>query len=616
MTVEEMLQQWPMWYVLVIIAGAVVAYALDRFSIELVSGAVLVALIVPFTLFPYRDPQTDALLLDPMELLSGFASPALFAILGLLIVGQGMYQSGALEYPTRLLITAYERYKGLAVVMIFAFIMVVSAFLNNTPVVVMFVPIIAAIAAQGGMPSSRLMMPLSFLSILGGMCTTIGSSTNLLAVEAFELAGGERLDFFSLMPLGLVLLAVGAGYMALASRFILPAREGPNDLGEKDGRQFVAQIVINRGNPLIGVSPKAGRFDELPDITVRMIQRRDEVILPPFDDVKLRLGDKLIVAGTRDSLTNLLKRRPEILDSFMSEVETLEGASGELTMVEAVVAPGSRIIGRSINQIRFRFQTNCVIVGLQRRSRMIRTEIASIRLEAGDVLLILGDRSDVRALRGDRDIIMLERSMQEIQDPAHARYAAAIFLGVVGTASTGILPISVAAILGATLMVAAGCLNVRQASRAVDRRVYLLVGVALAMGFALETTGGASFIASFITPLAKHGGPVTLIAVMFGITAVLTNLLSNNATAVLIVPIGVSAAQASGIDPAVLVLTIIYAANCSFATPVAYQTNLLVMGPGHYRFGDFIRVGVPLTILLWITYVLVAPNYFRAVGLL
>ncbi|MEM1379742.1 MAG: SLC13 family permease [Pseudomonadota bacterium] len=616
MTLEDFIQQWPMWYTLALIGGAVVLYAIDRYAIESVSAAIMVAMLVPFALFPITDEATGGAILDPGILLSGFANPALFAILALLIVGQGMYQSGALEYPTRLLVSAYDRFKTWAVVLIFAFVMIVSAFLNNTPVVVMFVPIIAAIAAQGGMTTSRLMMPLSFLSILGGMCTTIGSSTNLLAVEAFELAGGPRLDFFALMPLGLVLLAVGATYMAIASRFLIPVRQGPNDAQAKDGRQFVAQITIDRGNPLIGQAAKAGRFEELPDITVRMIQRREEPILPPFDDVNLRLGDKLIVAGTRDALTSILRKRPEILDSFLSEVETVDGASRELSMVEAVVAPGSRIIGRSINQIRFRFQTNCVIVGLQRRSRMIRTEISSIRLDAGDILLILGDLGDVQKLRNDRDIIMLERSMQGLPDPAHARWAGLIFVSVVAAASTGLLPISVAAIVGATAMLATGCLNVRQAGRAVDRRVFLLVGVALGLGTALQRTGGADLIASMITPLAAGGGTTALIAVMFAITAILTNLLSNNATAVLLVPIGYSAAQAAGIDPTVLVLTIIYAANCSFATPVAYQTNLLVMGPGHYRFGDFVRVGVPMTILLWIVYTVVAPIYFRAVGLL
>ncbi|MEM7740143.1 MAG: SLC13 family permease [Pseudomonadota bacterium] len=616
MTVDAILDQWAMWYTLVVITCAIIAYASDRFTLELVSGATLSAILIPFSLIPYVDADTGETMLNAEILLTGFANPALFAILGLLIVGQGMYQSGALEYPTRVLVRAYDKFKAFAVAGIFVFIMVVSAFLNNTPVVVMFVPIIAAIASQGGMPTSRLMMPLSFLSILGGMCTTIGSSTNLLAVEAFENAGGITLDFFALMPLGLVLLTVGCIYMVAAVRYLLPNRSGPEDLSEKDGRQFVAQIGIDRGNPLIGQGATAGLFKDLPDITVRMIQRRDEVILPPFDDVKLRLHDKLIVAATRDALTNLLRKRPEILDSFMSEVETLDGASGELTMVESVVAPGSRIIGRSINQIRFRFQTNCVIVGMQRRSRMIRAELASIRLEAGDVLLILGDRSDVRALRSDRDILMLEQSMQELPDPGQARWAAGIFVGIVAVAATSTLPISVAAVIGAFAMVAAGCLNVRQAARAIDRRVYLLVGVALAMGLALGRTGGADFIASGITPIAENGGITALLATIFILTAVLTNVLSNNATAVLLTPIGVSTANAAGIDPVVVVLTIIYAANCSFATPVAYQTNLLVMGPGHYRFSDFIRVGVPLTILLWVTYTLVAPIYFRAVGLL
>ncbi|MEM1409612.1 MAG: SLC13 family permease, partial [Pseudomonadota bacterium] len=207
---EALIDNWPMWYALAVIIGAIVLYASDRFAVESVSALVLVVLLVPFSLFPLVDEETGSVLLDPSELLTGFANPALFAILGLLIVGQGMYQSGALEYPTRMLVGAYDRYRGFAVVLIFAFIMVVSAFLNNTPVVVMFVPIITAIAAQGGMTTSRLMMPLSFLSILGGMCTTIGSSTNLLAVEAFELANGTQLDFFALMPMGIVLAVTGA----------------------------------------------------------------------------------------------------------------------------------------------------------------------------------------------------------------------------------------------------------------------------------------------------------------------------------------------------------------------------------------------------------------------
>ncbi|MEM6650942.1 MAG: SLC13 family permease, partial [Pseudomonadota bacterium] len=347
------------------------------------SAFVVGFLLVFFTVFPLEGPEGENLL-DAPHLLLGFASPALFAIMGLLIVGQGMYQSGALDYPTQVLVKAHARFRQYAVVAVFVFVMAVSAFLNNTPVVVMFVPIMAAVAAQGGIATSRLMMPLSFMSILGGMLTTIGSSTNLLAVEAYEYSTGDSLSFFALAPLGLVLAAAGSIYLAFATKYFLPDRYGE---GQKtpDGRQFLAQLSLDRGNPLIGEKSVAGLFPSLKDVTVRLVQRREETFLPPFDDLTLRLHDKVVVAATRDALTKLLKTREEILAGFLSEVETLEGGAGELTMVESVVAPGSRIIGRSISQIRFRFQTNCIILGIQRRSRMIRTDLSSIRLEAGDV---------------------------------------------------------------------------------------------------------------------------------------------------------------------------------------------------------------------------------------
>lgn len=605
---------WQMWVTFGIILVAIVAYSSDRFSLEMVSAATIGMLLVFFHLAPLEGPDGGNML-NAEALLRGFASPALFAILGLLIVGQGMYQSGALDWPTRILLVAHARFKWMAVVGVFLFVMVVSAFLNNTPVVVMFVPIMAAVAAQSGIAPSRLMMPLSFMSILGGMLTTIGSSTNLLAIEVFRHATGESMSFFALAPLGLVLAAVGAGYLAVITKWFLPNRFGEAQ-APADGRQFLAQVTLERANPLIGETSKAGQFSSLKNVTVRLIQRKDDILLPPFDDVTLRLHDKVVLAATREALTRLLKTKSEILEDFLAEVET-PGSGGELTMIEAVVAPGSRIIGRSISQIRFRFQTNCVIVGIQRRSRMIRGDITSIRLEAGDVLLILGDISDIRRLRSDRDILMLEQSMTQLPDPDHARYAAGIFMGVVGLAATGLLPIAISAILGATAMIATGCLNIRQAARAVDRRVFLLIGVAIAMGTALETTGGAQYISTLLTPLAERpGGPVLLISVFFLVTAALTNVLSNNATAVLLTPIAVSSAMTAGIDPLVLVMTVIYAANCSFATPVAYQTNLLVMAPGHYRFRDFVQIGLPLIVLLWLVYTFVAPAYFRLTGLM
>lgn len=609
---------WQVWATLVIIGLTILAYSLDRFSLELISAGVVVILLIMFQLFPVEGSEGQSLL-DAREILSGFASPALIAILGLLIIGQAMFQSGALEFPTRYLVQAYSKWKSVTIVAVFFLVLSTSAFLNNTPVVVMFIPIMTAIAAQNKVPASRFMIPLSFVSIFGGMTTVIGSSTNLLAVDAFEQSTGDTIGFFALMPLGLVLAATGTAYLATAGKVLLPDRAGPtiSNKSDRDGKQFIAQIEISRGHPLIGRGSVAGLFPDLPDITVRMVQRREEAILPPYDDdFVFRLHDTVIVAATRPALTNLLKSKPEILAGLMSEVDMREDetGSGELTMVEAIVAPGSRIIGRSIAQIGFRYQTNCVILGIQRRSRMIRAHMNSIRLEAGDVLLILGDIKDIKQLRSDRDILMLEWSMTALPDASNARKAALIFASVVTLTAFGILPIAISAMLGATLMVATGCLNIRQAARAIDRRIVMLIGAALAMGLALEETGGAAMIGQMTVGLAEIGGPVTLISLFFLLTAALTNVLSNNATAVLFTPIAVSAAQQTGIDPMALVLTVIYAANCSFATPVAYQTNLLVMAPGHYKFRDFVVVGVPLILVMWIAFTVIAPFWFRALG--
>ncbi len=607
---------WQMWATMGIIGVTIVFYVLDRFPLELVSAGAIIALLCLFIISPFEDNGVDVLTTE--TLLSGFASPALFSILSLLIIGQGMFQSGALEHPTEYLLRAFDKRPILVIISVFLFIMVVSAFLNNTPVVVMFIPIMAALAQQSKTAVARYMMPLSYLSILGGMTTIIGSSTNMLAAESYRATTGNEIGFFELTPMGLILAGTGILYMATIGRWLMPIRENPNQkfVNEREGKHFIAQIEISRGHPLIGKGPVAGLFVDLPDITVRMVQRREKAILPPFDDFTFKTSDVVIVAATRSALTGLLKSNPDILEGLMAETSIADEEDGsvqrstQLTMVEAIVAPGSRLIGRSIAQISFHAQTDCVILGIERRSRMIRTQMNTIRLEAGDVLLILGDINDIRNLRSDRDILLLEYSMQGLPDPRNARIAAFIFTAVVVLAATGLAPISVASIGGATAMVAFGCLNVRQAARAIDRRIYLLIGASLAMGVALDRTGGAALIGDALAASAGQFGPGILASAFFIICAALTNVLSNNATAVLFTPIAVSAAQQLGMDEHILVLSVIFGSNCSFATPIAYQTNLLVMTPGHYRFRDFMIVGGPLIILIWAVYTAVAPFYF------
>ncbi len=607
----DILAHWPMWASLAAVAITIIFYMLDRWSMELVSVSIIAALLVLFSL-PGATAY-DGTPISSADLLMGFANPALITIMALLVVGQGLFQTGALEGPSKALVRSYDARPVLTLVGAFAAVFITSAFTNNTPVVIMFLPIMSAIAARMGASASRLMMPLSFVSIFAGMTTLIGTSTNLLAADGYERLTGNALGFFDQSVFGLILAAVGLAYIALTSRFLLPEREDFTETMVKSGKQFVAQFEVTNGHFLDGKQAVAGMFPDLKDMTVRMIQREERAILPPYDEIKLQAGDLVIVAATRQALTDLLAGKPAMLnDVWQSGVAEHDEETGEsqLGLVEAVIAPGSRMAGRTVEMLGFRRLTQAVTLGIQRRSRMIRTKLGEIRLEAGDTLLLCGPVSAFRNLRTSRDLILLEWSQSEFPTTTKAQVARIITIGMVGAAATGIVSITLASIVAATAMILLQCLNHRQASRSLDLRIYLVIAAALAMGVALEATGAAQLIAELVVSLASPFGTLAILSAIFLVVAVLTNILSNAATAVLFTPIALSAAEQTGSDPLPFLLAVIYAANCAFATPIAYQTNMLVMGPGHYKFGDFLRFGGPLVILMWAAFTVVAPWRF------
>ncbi|MEL6665841.1 MAG: SLC13 family permease [Pseudomonadota bacterium] len=606
----DLLAHWPMWASLAAVGVTIIFYMLDRWSMELVSISVIAALLLLFSL-----PGATAF--DGSEvtvavLLSGFANPALITIMALLVVGQGLFQTGALEGPTKALVRSYDRRPALTLLGAFLAVFFTSAFTNNTPVVIMFLPIMSAIAARMGASTSRLMMPLSFVSIFAGMTTLIGTSTNLLAADAYERLTTEQLGFFDQSAFGLMLAGVGMVYLLIASRILLPNREDFTETMMKSGKQFVAQFEVTPGHFLDGKEAIAGMFPDLKDMTVRMIQRGERALLPPYDEVRLLPGDLVIVAATRQALTDLLSDKPAMLeDIWQSGVpETDDAGESQLGLVEAVIAPGSRMAGRTVEMLGFRRLTRAVTLGIQRRSRMIRTKLGEIRLEAGDTLLLCGPISAFRDLRTSRDLILLEWSQSEFPTTTRAQVARLITIGMVVAAATGVASITLASIVAATLMILLQCLNHRQAARSLDLRIYLVIAAALAMGAALESTGAAEMLAQVVVLLASPFGTLAVLSAIFFTVAILTNILSNAATAVLFTPIAISAAEQTGSDPLPFLLAVIYAANCAFATPIAYQTNMLVMGPGHYKFGDFLRFGGPLVILMWAAFTIIAPWRF------
>ena len=599
-----------MWLTFAIVVGAIIAYASDKIPLEISSIATVALLLFVFEVAPlYTDDGARAV--SGRALLMGFADPALITIMALLVVGQGLVQTGALNGPAKAIVTLGRKSPRIVIVACLIVVMLISAIMNNTPVVVIFIPILAALADKLGKRSAMVMMPLSFAAILGGNMTKIGSSTNLLAAGAYEQAGGGTIHFFDFTVPGAVLAVVGFFYVAFIAPRLLTDRAGiAARMASKSGKQFLFQMELAADNGLVGQQAIAGMFPGLKDVTVRMIQRGKEKLLPPYDDLELLEGDTVLVAATRSVMTELLNASPKIVSSAEGDEDFLDTSSERRIIAEAVIAPASRMDGRTLAQTGFRAETGCTVLGVERRSRMIRAALSQLRMEAGDVLLVMGSRTNVLALRENRDIMLMESSASDLPMREYSVRALLIFVGIVFTAAFEILPIVVAALLGATLMMMSRCLNVFQAGRAIDRRVFTIVGAALALGTAMQGTGGATWLAHSMIGLLADAPIWILLSGFFLLVALLTNVLSNNATAVLFAPIAVSIAAELQIDPMPFLLAVIFGANCSFATPMSYQTNLLVMAPGHYKFSDFLRVGTPLIFIMWITFTLFIPWYY------
>jgi di/tricarboxylate transporter len=609
--------EFQMWAVFAFILVGLVFYVFERAAMEVTSLGIICALLIFFHFFPVIHDGVPAL--TPGRILQGFANPALITVLALLVMGQGMVRTGVLDRGANLLLGVGGGSLTVSLLLILVAAMAVSAFLNNIPVVVIFIPIMQALAHRYGRSASKLMIPLSYGSVLGGMTTLIGSSTNLLVNSALIEVKATPFGFFDFTIPGLVMASVGLIYVLLVAPRLLPDRSGMADsIVDGDGKHFVAQITVTAESKLVGKGAPGGHFSVLPDKTLRMVQRGEQAILPPFEDFTVRPGDILVVSATRKALGNFLAEDPGLLYPDLEEDRDVPGQvtsggrwlEGGQALAEVMVAPASGLAGLTLPQIGFRYKTHCIVLGLQRRSRMVRERITGIRLRAGDVLLVQGQPDDIAALKRFRDVVLLEWSAEELPVLDHAKRATLIFITVLALAASGVVPIVVAALTGAAAMVVVGVLNVRQAFQAVDPKIVTTIGAALALGVTLQETGGARYIAQGLLTTLWDAGPATILSLFFLLVAGLSNIISTKTAAVLFTPIAVDLAVAVGVEPQVFAVAVVFAANCSFASPLGYQTNLLVMGPGHYKFIDFVRAGTPLIVLMWIVFSLFAPWYY------
>jgi di/tricarboxylate transporter len=624
--INSVMMHFHLWSVLLLIVVAMFVYAWDKLPIELVSLGIVTTLIALFHFAPL--PLENGKNVNPSDFLLGLANPALIAVLGLLVLGQAVVNTGSLSIISQLIFKWFHHKRHIAVAAALFSALCVSSFINDTPTVVVFIPIILAIAKEMQLSASKVMIPLSYVAILGGTTTLIGSSTNLLVSGSVTSMGLDPLSMFAFTKPGVCIAVVGFLYIVFVLPRLLPDRAPlSSELIAEDSKEFVIQLEVPAQSDLIGKSV-ANNDDllKIKNVTFKMLQRREHAYLPPFsDELSIKAFDVLVLTVTKDALYKLVT--DPIYKSMFSRIAALNvSAQNDLTsertdnlsIVEVLIAPASKMIGQTVEQIGFYHKYHCTVLGIQRRSRMITSSMTESRLAAGDVLMVMGTRSDIEAIRDNRDMMLMEWSRRELPSKKMARRANLIFGTVILFSALELLPVFFSAMLGAIACVLFGCLSPRQAVRAIDVQIIVLVAAGMAMSHGLEVTGGAEFLANQIISNMEGVNPVWIMSALFMLMAITTNVLSNNATALIFTPIAVTTALTLKVPPEMFIYAVVFASNCcSFASPIGFQTNLLVMGPGHYKFIDYIKGGVPLILLVWITYTLYcAINYGEGIAAL
>lgn len=591
--------------VLALTGFALVLFTREKLLLETSSLLVLVLLTAGFELFPFHRGGEH---FEPTALFYGFGHEALVAVCALMMLGQGLTRTGALEPVGRLLASLWAVRPGLSALVTLVAAAVLSAFVNNTPIVVLMLPILASVCLRTGRSASGVLMPMGFATLVGGTATTIGTSTNLLVVAVAAELGLERFSMFEFAGPAVIAGGVAIVYLWLIAPHLLPERATP--LETSSPRLFTGTLRLNEDSEAADLTLLEARALADGALRVKSIVRGDGVSLVPLPDARLRAGDRLKVEDTPANLTAFERALGATLYHRDVQVDEEHPLTAEDQQVaEVAIAPGSPLVGVTVRRVRFVERYQVVALALHRAGRLLVSrpeEVADAVLRVGDVLLVQGAAERVAELKREGDVLVLDAT-SDLPRSARSGLALGIAIAAIGAAATGLMSIAVSAVAGAALMIMTGCMTWRDATNALSVPVILVVVASLALGSALLSTGGTDYLTEvFLAFTAGASGPVVLAGLM-GLMAVLTNVVSNNAAAVIGTPVAFGIATRLGMPPEPFVLAVLFGANMSYATPMAYKTNLLVMTAGGYSFMDFVRVGVPLTILMWVTLALLLP---------
>ena len=586
----------PVILVLGVVAATMAAFVTGRLRVDLVALCTLGALLLLG-------------LVEPQQALLGFASEATATVAAMFVLSSGLVRTGGVEWLVRHLGTLAGAGPARLLLVLCVAIAALSAFIINTATVAIFIPVAIALSKERHISPSRVLMPLSFASQFGGVCTLIGTSTNILVSSLAVSYGLEPFGLFEFAPLGLVMCAAGIGYLILATPHLIPEREGQQEPVDRYRlADYLAELRVEEGSPLAGhrwAEGPAGGEEEvrlLEVIREGRAQRRAAWI-------QVREADILLLHGDVEAMVQIQEKYG------LKLMENGKGVAAELDpqevkLVEALVPPRSSLVGRTLAAAGIRRRFGGTVLALQRRGKVLRLRLDDIRLDGGDSLLLQGGPRDVERLLRSDDLIVTNELTELYLRKDRAVIALGLMLGVVGLTAFGVVPILTASVLGALGMILAGCLTMEEAYAAIDWKVIFLLGGVIPLGLAIDQTGAAAWLASTVLDPFLGFGPLVVLAVLYLVTAVLTETMSNNAAAVLLAPIALSLANALGADPRPFLVAITFAASTSFATPVGYQTNTMIYAPGGYRFADYVRVGGPLNLVFWVLAVVLIPRFW------
>jgi len=518
-----------------------------------------------------------------------FSNPAPWTIGAMFILSGALVRTGVLSSLTNRITKTGASRPGAILAGIAVFTLFASAFINNTPVVVVLIPVAAQLARTLGIKVSRLLIPLSYMAIFGGMLTLIGTSTNLLVDGVAQGRGLEPFTLFELTPLTMVLAAFGAVYLMLFAPRLLPDRDTLAQMNrDRSSMKFITEVVIPEGSTLIGQSPfevDAFRHD---DGRVIDVLRGDDTLRFRFPDVTLAEGDRVVLRTRITEVLGLQDNREVLLADKIS--------SRESTTVEALIAPGCRLVGRKLSVLNLRRRFGVYPLAVHRRNQNLGSEIGEIRVQVGDTILLEGAPVDIQRLAREMDLVDLATPEARSYRRAFMPLVILTLAAVVMLAALGVAPIFALAVVAVALVLLTRAIDADEAFASVDGRLLVLIFAMLAIGAALEDSGAVALIAESVAPRIAGLPPFFVVWAIYMLTSVLTELVSNNAVAVVVTPIAMALATALGLDPRPLVIAVMVAASASFATPIGYQTNTLVYGPGGYRFTDFMKIGIPLNL--------------------